>query len=327
MNTGKVIIIKFYLFSRTRLSIFILAILVIAVIILTLLYSNPTDSHTAKLVMGATLLSQDHELESNAKAPLKPDIEKYFRPSKLPILNTQVISAEPIDTYKIQSPEESIIYYFSFLREAENLTKDKSGGCGSVGSAKAPFPIAYNFLTPEYQKKVNFNQYLKSFEGIGHTNLIKLRKLSPDLRNPKDMRYFIEIETIEGSDKGVTYFAYYYGFIYIQKQGEKYLISDMIMYGEDFLCAPYHGWYHDAEGNVDIRYGGWCKLIKEKYPTKQEGYIKLISFKGTDGNDYMIEFMQLTNDTDVEVAQYKKGSDGKWQVIHLSPENCISMHQ
>lgn len=338
-----VIDIRYYLFSSTKLLFAAIVVFAALAVILALLYFNFPSLHTSKLVMGATLISQSHEEEPNAAAPAKSDLEKYFRPSKLPILNNRALSQDkpfyfpPGDTADItsikipeeylKSPEDSIIYYFSILREAENLIPGKFGGCGSVGSAKNPYPIAYNFLTSEYQKRMSFNQYLKSFEGIGHTNLIKLRKLSPDQIHPKDMRYFVEIETIEGSDKGLTYFAYYYGFVYMQKQGNKYLISDMTLSGEDFLCAAYHGWSHDAEANVAIRYGGWCKMIKEKYPTKQEGYVKLLSFKGTDGSDYMIEFMQLTNDTDFEVAQYKKGADGKWQVVHLNPEKCVEEKQ
>lgn len=334
---------RYYLFNRIKLLLSVIVIFIILAVILILLYFNFSSIYTARLVMGATLVSQSHEEEPKAAVPAKPELEKYFRPSKLPILNNRALSPEkPIyfppgdtaDTTKakisgeyLKSPEDSIIYYFSILREAANLVPGKSGGCGSVGSGMNPFPIAYNFLTPEYQKRMSFNQYLKSFEGIGHTNLIKLRKLPSDQMHPKDMRYFVEIETIEGSDKGLTYFAYYYGFVYLQKQGERYLISDMTLSGEDFLCAAYHGWYHDAEANVAIRYGGWCKMIKEKYPAKQEGYVKLLSFKGTDSNDYMIEFMELTNDTDVEVAQYKKGADGLWKVVYLNPTECVEKTQ
>lgn len=333
-----VIYIRYYLFNRTRLLLSVIVVFVILTVMLSLLYFNFPSLHTSKMVMGAALVRQSHEDEPKVKAPVppKPDFETYFRPSKLPILNNRVLGDTPLnpsetadkssakipDKY-FRTPEDSIIYYFSILRDAENLIPGKMGGCGSVGSAKNPFPIAYQFLSPQYQKKVDFNQYLKSFEGIGHTNLIKLRKLPSDQLHPADLRYFVEIETIEGSDKGLTYFAYYFGYIYLHKQGERYLISDMSLSGEDFLCAAYHGWYHDAESNVAIRYGGWCKMIKDKYPTKQEGYVKLLSFKGTDSSDYMIEFMQLTNDTDFEVAQYKKGTDVKWHVVYLNPEKCV----
>ena len=117
----------------------------------------------------------------------------------------------------MNSPENTIIHYFSILREAENLTSKQMGGCGTVGMAKIPFPIAYNFFTKEYQKKISFASYLQSFKGIGHTSLIKLNKLPVQHALYKLYSYFIELETIEGSSKNLTYFAYYYGYVYIQK--------------------------------------------------------------------------------------------------------------
>lgn len=334
----EVIAIRYYTISRKMLY-FILTVGLLLMTILALIYFDKLSSHTSKLVMGSALHRQELMVDPRISIPTNSDLEAYTRPSKLPILNTRTYSFEfnyqgdgdhpvipenaqiPVEYFK--SPDETIINYFSILRDAENLTKEKMGGCGTVGASKYPFPIAYNFFTPEYQKQVNYQQYLKSYEGIAHTSLIKLRLLPPDLIHPKDIRYFVELETIEGSDKGVTYFAYYYGYIYIQKQEEKFLISDLQLYGEDFLCAPLHGWYHNAEANVSIRYGNWCKMIDQQYPTKQEGYVKRIYFKGTDGSDYMIEFMHLTNDTDVEAAQYKKADDGAWYTIYLKPEECL----
>jgi hypothetical protein len=144
------------------------------------------------------------------------------------------------------------------------------------------------------------------------------------LDNTNDIiRYFVEIETIEGSEKDMAYFAYYYGFMDILKEENDYKISNLEFYGENYLCAPYHGWSYNAESVVEIKYGGWCKLIKERYPAKQEGYVKNIYFKGTDGNDYLIEFYQLTNGTDLEIAQYLKDKAGSWKLIKLEPEKCL----
>lgn len=330
---------RFYLIYR-RILYYILVIAVLAsILILAYIYFNRQSIHTTKLVMGAQLLSTGIEADPNEKPLSKPDLESYVRPSKLPMLNTRIYSTEfnyqgngdtpnlpsevniPFEYFK--SPEETIINYYSILRDAENLTKDKMGGCGTVGASKYPFPLAYNFLSPEYQQKVDYKEYLKSFEGIAHTTLLTMQPLPPDQIHPKASRYFVEIETIEGSDKGVTYFAYYYGFLYLQKYGDKYLITDMQLYGEDFLCAPFHGWAYNAEANVSTRYGYWCNMIEKQYPTKQEGSVKKIYFKGTDGADYLIEFMHLTNDTDVEVAQYKKSADGQWNVVYLNPEKCV----
>lgn len=49
----------------------------------------------------------------------------------------------------------------------------------------------------------------------------------------------------------------------------------------------------------------------------------MIFFRGTDENDYLIEFYQLTNDTDIEIAQYVKGEDGNWILIMLDPNECL----
>jgi len=99
------------------------------------------------------------------------------------------------------------------------------------------------------------------------------------------------------------------------------------LYGEDFLCAPYHGWAHDAEEAVDIRYGEWCKLLKERHPTKVNGYVRDLFFSGTDGKEYMKRFLRLTNGTDIEIAQYRKNSSGLWELTVLKPEKCLEKRQ
>lgn len=57
--------------------------------------------------------------------------------------------------------------------------------------------------------------------------------------------------------------------------------------------------------------------------TEVEGYEKKVYFKGTDNNDYMIVFYTLTNDNDIEIAQYMKVSDGVWNRIELDPNKCL----
>ena len=292
----------------------------------------------AAMVMGAVFLKEEKNVEEKEdKYQLDKSMnEKYFRPSKLIALNDKKESNEIINQFfdkkpsdiilpkeLLKTPQDTVINYFSILREAENLTKDKMGGCGTVGWAKQPYPIAYNFLTTEYKNKVSYNDFLKSFEGIGHINLIKLRNITSELGPLGKIKYFVELETIEGSQKDNTYFAYYYGFITVEEKDKVYKISDMKLYGEDFLCAAYHGWRHNAEAYVDTVYGGWCKLIEKRLPTVQDGYVKNIYVKGTDGKDYRFEFMELTNGTDIEVGQYVKEKDTSWKAIKLDPEKCL----
>jgi hypothetical protein len=52
-------------------------------------------------------------------------------------------------------------------------------------------------------------------------------------------------------------------------------------------------------------------------------YVKDIYIEGTDGNDYKVMFFELTNDTDIEIAQYKKDEKGNWNLIKIDPEKCL----
>lgn len=319
--------------KKKNIFIILFIALIVGLSLLKLYYKSLSST---RMVMGGRLYTQVFENEDYRINNEKPDVEKYFRPSRLPVLNDKDLNTVISNSYGkepseinlpdilFRSPEHTILNYFSILREAANPQKDKYAGCGTLGEAKLPYPAAYNFLSPDYQNKLSYNNYLKTFENILHINLIKLKEIPVYNENTNILRFFVEIETIEGSDKDASYFAYYYGFIDLVKEENKYLISNLEFYGENYLCAPYHGWSYDAETNVKIRYGGWCSLIKEMYPTKQEDFVKRISFKGTDGNDYLIVFFQLTNDTDIEIAQYVKSEDQDWRLTTLDPEKCLN---
>ncbi|QAT39867.1 hypothetical protein [Clostridium sp. JN-9] len=314
---------KFVFLNKKWVIRFLIGLSVILLLLL-LLQKYPGHLYTTKMVMGGQFSKQPIESDGSKTAGVEIDAEKYFRPSKLPVLNNRdfsmnffnsfwkkELSGIVLPDYLLKTPDDTIINYFSILRQAANPQKGKKAGCGTLGYQGAPYPVAYNFLSSAYQKKLNYNQYLKSFENILHINLIKLKRIAEDEKHPNSMKYFVEIEAIEGSEKDIAYFAYYYGYVYVIRQGIQYKISDLQFYGENYLCAPYHGWRYMAEAVVDIKYGDWCSLVKERYPTQQDGFVKRIYFKGTDGNNYMIEFFQLTNDTDIEIAQYKQIQSGK----------------
>ncbi|PJI09776.1 MULTISPECIES: hypothetical protein [Clostridium] len=260
--------------------------------------------------------------------------ERYFRPSKLVAINVKDFSYEFLDKYwkedynKITlpnylfiSPKETVINYFSILREASSISK---GGCGSIGNGVEPYPISYSFLTEDFKKRLDYKSYSEMFKEIGHINLIKLRNIL-DANNTNVYKYFFEIETIEPSVNGNTSFAYYYGFMYIKNENGSYKISDIDLRGEDFLCAPYHGWAHNAELYVNTVYGDWCKLIKVVHPTEQIGYVKNIFVSGTDGNEYMFQFFQLTNGTDIQVNQFIKNINGQWVPTIIDVNKCLNL--
>ncbi|MDR5659478.1 hypothetical protein RH915_08235 [Serpentinicella sp. ANB-PHB4] len=326
-----------------RKLVVIVIVLLICLGFIGLIFLTNRGNGQETIMMGTHILEQDLSIfdqdttvnqtnnKNKNRRSVKSD-EQYFRPSKRPSIN-QNFNSHFFDTYAekkpsdfeiptelLKTPEETIVNYFSVLREGENLTTEQSGGCGTVGQSKIPYPVAYNFFTNGYQKEVSYETYLGSFKGIGHINLLKVKEVPSKKQN----KYFIEFETIEGSSKGGTYFGYYFGFVYLDNQGKTYKISEKELYSQDFLCAAYHGWEHHAEAYVDIKYGGWCNLIEKRYATIEDDFVKKVPFKGVDGNDYMIMFFELTNGTDIEIAQYKRNNEDKWIQVMLSPEKCLS---
>lgn len=289
-------------------------------------------------VMGA-IFQKEHrkstEIKNEKKAYNTINIEEFFRPSCRSVLNNRLFDYHFFGRYYdkksdeivlppalMDSPENAILNYFSILREAVNFTANQFGGCGTVGQAKHPFPIAYNFFTQAYQQKVPFPKYFSSFEGIAHTNLIKLYKLPKENPN-QTMQFFVELETINGTSTGISCFQYHYGYVSIVKENAKYKIDNISLLGEDFLCAAYHGWSQKGEGVVDVEYGNWCNLVKKRLPTKRDGYVKTIDVSGTDENDYRFVFIQLTNDTDILISQFKKKKHGQWEVTKIDPLKCV----
>ncbi|WLR43427.1 hypothetical protein LC087_04435 [Bacillus carboniphilus] len=256
--------------------------------------------------------------------------QKLFRPSCFPALNNHQFTSDFFHFYDegktnrlMRSAENSLLNYYSILREAAFFSKGVFGGCGTIGNSTLPYPIAYQFLTKDYQKRVTYDDFLLSFLNIGHIHLIKLIKVDYSVNSENEHRFFVELETIEGSKKNLTYFGYYYGFITIKVENDLFKIDDIVLYGEDFLCSPYHGWDYIGEAIVDVKYGKWCNLVRTRYPTIKHTYVKYIYFLGTDEQKYVFIFFELTNGTDIEIAQFKVDLYGGWVPIQIDPSKCL----
>jgi hypothetical protein len=255
--------------------------------------------------------------------------ETYFRPSRLKAINnsfsdlknlSQTFQNGSIPASLIDSPQKTIINYFSVLQQASNLTENQTGGCGTIGFAKEPYPIAYNFLSENNKKSMPYDEYLTSFEGIGHINLIKLLPIMTVAANK--YKYFIELEILEGSSVGVTTFNYYIGELELINSNGLYYIDSLRLTPEDFFCAAYHGWVHNADLYVETVYGNWCGLIKKQYAPQQDEYKKSIIIDGTDDQKYMFEFAMLTNGTDYLINSLIQ-KDDNWvpAEIDVNPQN------
>lgn len=327
---------RIFLFKKWTiiLSISLIIVLSIFIYFFTTIYNNKTNN----FFLGGTLLNikeYDNYYYEDVDGN-KNEYQEFFRPSSAPILNTKNVSNILNENAGIKSytdvklnndifknSEEMILYYYSILREAYNLEEGLGAGCGSLGVSYIAHMISYNFLSKDYMSKLSYEDYYNSFKNILHINLIKLFKVQNDENDTTNQKYFIELETIQGTKNNSGAFVYYYGFIYVTNQDGLYKINNIVLYPEIYLCAPYHGWSYYAESVVDIEYGDWCSMVKQRYNTKYDGDIKNIEFKSFDDKNYVIKFVTLTNDTDVQIGQYIKDKNGKLNEIYINVESCL----
>ncbi len=327
---------KIFLFKKGAilLSISLIFLLSLILIVFSVIYNIKRSN----FFLGGTLKNikeYDYYYYENVDEN-QADYQNFFRPSSSPILNTKNVNNIFNDNAGIKNytevklnndifknPEDMILYYYSILREAYNLEEGLGAGCGSLGVSNVAHMISYNFLSKEYMNKLNYEDYYNSFKNILHINLIKLLKVQNDENDNINQKYFIELETIQGTKNNSGAFVYYYGFVYVTNQDGLYKINNIVLYPEIYLCAPYHGWSYSAESVIDIEYGEWCSMVKQRYETKYDGDIKNIEFKSFDDKNYVIKFITLTNDTDVQIGQYVKDKDGNLNEVYINVESCL----
>lgn len=88
-----------------------------------------------KMLMGGKLYRQSIETDGSKTTGNEIDAEKYFRPSNLPVINNRSFESDLFDgtyntlpDYLLKTPDDTIINYFSILREAANPQKGKGAG-------------------------------------------------------------------------------------------------------------------------------------------------------------------------------------------------------
>lgn len=133
--------------GRIKKEIILIAFVFALIASLSLFQLYYKNLFSAKMVMGGMLYKQTFANEEYKIKNEETDVEKYFRPSKQPVLNDKDLNIvsnyyekEPseinLPDILFKTPEYSIINYFSILREAVNPEKGKFAGCGTLGQSK-----------------------------------------------------------------------------------------------------------------------------------------------------------------------------------------------
>ena len=126
---------------KRRLTSFLTIILISSTLVI-----NSQENKLDNLILGGRCL-EEPKIEEDIKVDNEDDVyslERFFRPSNMSILNTKrnLISIDDygknpsdikLNKELLKTPKDTIINYFSVLREAANPMDNTQTGCGSLG--------------------------------------------------------------------------------------------------------------------------------------------------------------------------------------------------
>lgn len=149
----------------------------------------------------------------------------------------------------ITSPEMVVRAYYDALYYASNPAAP--AGFGTISSGLTPYPVAYRYLSKEWQSRVSYDQFLEDWKGTLH---VELRKLLPagtvSAGGELLPRYFVETQNTELVDSPPrTVIAYYAGFVTVKKEGLSWKLYSADLAPEDLVSIPLGGhqsWRADA---------------------------------------------------------------------------------
>lgn len=315
---------------KEKVSVFIL---VLFLIILYYFILKADDTYITKMAGGDVRII-NIELE-NEKAVFNSFTEEKTvcdskRPSSEPAINTKYlyrdVEKDPNILKNIKDSQEVIYAYYGVLKEASNML-EYSGGCGSIGNGNLPYPYAYELLTEDKKKETSLEEFEKSFEGIGHINLLKINPAYIPENTPSNIKYYmIETEFITGKkdvNAGISLFEYYYGLVTVEESNENgWKIKDIKYIPQAFLCAPYHGWSYCADALIQIIYMDRYKVI-DKIDNKEIIENKIYIYASGNDKKYRFDFVILTNGYNILLHE-NVYENNEWKETNLlKPEDQI----
>lgn len=125
---------------------------------------------------------------------------------------------------KITSPEMALQAYFDALFFAANLTEaEMAAAGGTVGMGQEPYAAAYACWTGEWRAKHPFNEFLASWKGTAHLELLRM---IPAGKGRDTRRFFVEAKSLEavGAEPRLGIF-YYYGFFEVENGPDGWAIA------------------------------------------------------------------------------------------------------
>ncbi|ATW23578.1 hypothetical protein [Candidatus Formimonas warabiya] len=206
---------------------------------------------------------------------------------------------------KITTPEMAVQAYFDALYFANNLTLDQMAAVGgTLGMEKEPYPAAYSYWSKEWQGKNSYEQFLASWAGTAHVELLKLL---PAGEEKAEKRFFVESKHLEVVGEKLRPGIFYYtGFFTVRETPDGWRITGGELEPENlgWQLGGHQPWRGDAEQVARVL--GLGASIDTPLG-------EAVTIENPDGT-VTVRFVDAQGKETGAVTLYKP-EDGIWQVI------------
>lgn len=226
---------------------------------------------------------------------------------------------EEKDVQDKPSPPKALLEaYFAALADANHLTAGQSEAAGgTLGMGREPYPVAYDYWTSEWKGKHTYEQFLDSWSGTAHVQLLKLYEA--ETKNG-DARFFVETKHLEAVGENPKFGEFYYsGFFSVQQTDGGWKIAEGRLEPQNLAWAlgGHQPWLADPVQVAVVH--GLGKRMDDERNRKSE-----ISYR-TD--DFVIVRVFDDQDNIEAEIQLVRPEEGIWKVIAVEKQVVFSYYE
>ena len=207
---------------------------------------------------------------------------------------------------EITSHEMLLQAYFASLAYANNLSPEQSGAAGgTLGMGQEPYFTAYRYWSEEWQAEHPFEEFLDSWSGTAHVELLKLYEAE---MQDGQARFFVETKHLEFAGNKRQLGAYYYaGFFTLSLTEDGWRITEGSLEPQNLAWAlgGHQPWLADP---VDVA------IVEGLGRPLDEGSALQSRLKWHDNDHVTVVFADNTGNRETAVEAVRL-TEGTWRVI------------
>ena len=216
---------------------------------------------------------------------------------------------------EITSPEMLLQAYFASLAYANNLSPEQLGAAGgTLGMGQEPYHAAYRYWSAEWQEEHPFEEFLDSWSGTAHVELLKLYE--SDMQDGKT-RFFVETKHLESAgNKSQLGEFYYAGFFTAALTGDGWRITEGSLEPQNLAWAlgGHQPWRADPVYVAIVQGLGKPPddglTLESRLEWHADDYVTVIFADNTGNREMSVEAVRLT--------------EGTWRVIAVEKSFLFS---